>query len=396
MRREDRPHSQIHVIDAEENDLYRLKKQEGHARRGELETPHGTVQTPVFMNVGTQGAIKGALSARDLGEIGCQIELSNTYHLHVRPGDELIKEMGGLHKFMTWDGPILTDSGGFQIFSLAKLRRIKEDGVRFNSHVDGRHIFMGPEESMRIQSNLGSDIAMAFDECIKIPSPRDYVKESCDRTFRWLERCKKANTQFNGEKDAVNPGQMLFGINQGAVFHDLRIEHMKKIAELDLPGYAIGGLAVGETHQEMYDTIEAVEEYMPKDRPRYLMGVGTPGNIIESVWRGVDFFDCVMPARNGRHGHLFTWNGIINIKNEKYQKDSLPIDPKCDCPVCRRYSRAYIRHLFKAEEMLAMRLAVGHNLYFYNSLMKRIRESLEEGNFESFRKKYVEILDKRI
>lgn len=376
--------------------MYTLLKQEGRARRGCLETPHGTVQTPVFMNVGTQGAIKGALSARDLGEIGCQVELSNTYHLHVRPGDELIRELGGLHKFMTWDGPILTDSGGFQIFSLAKLRKIKEDGVRFNSHVDGRHIFMGPEESMRIQSNLGSDIAMAFDECIKIPSPKDYVKDSCDRTFRWLERCKKANAQYNSEDDAVNPGQMLFGINQGAVFRDIRIEHMKKIAELDLPGYAIGGLAVGESHQEMYDTIEAVEEYMPKNKPRYLMGVGTPVNIIESVWRGVDFFDCVMPARNGRHGHLFTWGGIINIKNEKYQKDLLPIDPECDCPVCRRYSRAYIRHLFKAEEMLAMRLAVMHNLYFYNSLTKRIREALDEGAFSQFRKKYIEILDKRI
>lgn len=376
--------------------MYTLLKQEGHARRGCLETPHGTVQTPVFMNVGTQGAIKGALSAKDLGEIGCQVELSNTYHLHVRPGDELIKEMGGLHKFMTWNGPILTDSGGFQIFSLAKLRKIKEDGVRFNSHVDGRHIFMGPEESMRIQSNLGSDIAMAFDECIKIPSPKDYVKDSCDRTFRWLERCKKANAQYNAEDDAVNPGQMLFGINQGAVFHDLRIEHMKKIAELDLPGYAIGGLAVGESHQEMYDTIEAVEEYMPKNKPRYLMGVGTPVNIIESVWRGVDFFDCVMPARNGRHGHLFTWDGIINIKNEKYQKDSRPIDPACDCPVCRRYSRAYIRHLFKAEEMLAMRLAVMHNLFFYNNLTKQIRNALDNGEFAQFRKKYAEILDKRI
>ena len=376
--------------------MYTLLKQEGRARRGCLETPHGTVQTPVFMNVGTQGAIKGALSAKDLGEIGCQVELSNTYHLHVRPGDELIKEMGGLHKFMTWNGPILTDSGGFQIFSLAKLRKIKEDGVRFKSHVDGRHIFMGPEESMRIQSNLGSDIAMAFDECIKIPSPKDYVKDSCDRTFRWLERCKKANAQYNAEDDAVNPGQMLFGINQGAVFHDLRIEYMKKIAELDLPGYAIGGLAVGESHQEMYDTIEAVEEYMPKDKPRYLMGVGTPVNIIESVWRGVDFFDCVMPARNGRHGHLFTWDGIINIKNEKYQKDSRPIDPACDCPVCRRYSRAYIRHLFKAEEMLAMRLAVMHNLFFYNSLTKQIRNALDNGEFAQFRKKYAEILDKRI
>lgn len=376
--------------------MYNLKKLEGHARRGEFETPHGTIQTPVFMNVGTAGAIKGALSAEDLKNIGCQVELSNTYHLHVRPGDALVKEMGGLHKFMTWDGPILTDSGGFQVFSLATLRKISEEGVKFNSHVDGRHIFMGPEESMRIQSNLGSDIAMAFDECVKIPSPHDYVEKSCERTYRWLERCKKALVEYNSEDDAVNPGQMLFGINQGATFTDLRINHMKKIAELDLPGYAIGGLAVGETHQEMYDTIEAVEEYMPKDKPRYLMGVGTPGNIIEGVYRGVDFFDCVMPARNGRHGHLFTWNGIINIKNEKYAKDALPIDPLCDCPVCRRYSKAYIRHLFKAEEMLAMRFAVMHNLYFYNKLMERIRESLDEGDFTEFRGKYSKMLDTRI
>lgn len=376
--------------------MFKLLKTEGRARRGEFTCPHGTVQTPVFMNVGTQGAIKGALSARDLRDIGCQIELSNTYHLHVRPGDELIKSLGGLHRFMTWDGPILTDSGGFQIFSLAELRKIGEDGVRFNSHVDGRHIFMGPEESMRIQSNLGSDIAMAFDECIKIPSPYEYVRQSCDRTARWLERCKKALTEYNSESDAVNPGQVLFGINQGAVFHDLRIEHMKKIAELDLPGYAIGGLAVGETAQEMYDTIESVEEYMPKDRPRYLMGVGTPGNIIESVWRGVDFFDCVMPARNGRHGHLFTWDGIINIKNAKYERDEGPISRDCDCPVCRRYSRAYVRHLFKAEEMLAMRFAVTHNLWFYNDLMCRIRKALEEGSFAGFRERYANILDKRI
>ena len=376
--------------------MYKLIKQEGHARRGEFRTPHGTVQTPVFMNVGTQGAIKGALSAADLKNIGCQIELSNTYHLHVRPGDDLIKDMGGLHKFMTWDGPILTDSGGFQIFSLAKLRKITEEGVKFNSHVDGRHIFMGPEESMRIQTNLGSDIAMAFDECIKIPSPREYVQRSCDRTYRWLQRCKAALAEYNSMDDAVNPGQMLFGINQGTVFHDIRIEHMKKIAELELPGYAIGGLAVGETHQEMYDPIEAVEEYMPKDKPRYLMGVGTPSNIIESVARGVDFFDCVMPARNGRHGHLFTWGGVINIKNEKYARDELPIDPQCGCPVCRRYSRAYVRHLFKAEEMLAMRFAVTHNLYFYNSLMQRIRDSLDAGEFDSFRNKFTEILDKRI
>ncbi len=376
--------------------MFRLIKTEGRARRGEFTCPHGTVQTPVFMNVGTQGAIKGALSARDLADIGCQVELSNTYHLHVRPGDELIKSLGGLHRFMTWDGPILTDSGGFQIFSLARLRKIGEDGVRFNCHVDGRHIFMGPEESMRIQSNLGSDIAMAFDECIKIPSPYEYVRQSCDRTVRWLERCKRALAEYNSEPDAVNPGQVLFGINQGAVFHDIRIEHMKRIAELDLPGYAIGGLAVGETAEEMYDTIEAVEEHMPKDRPRYLMGVGTPGNIIESVWRGVDFFDCVMPARNGRHGHLFTWDGIINIKNAKYERDEGPISPGCDCPVCRRYSRAYVRHLFKAEEMLAMRFAVTHNLWFYNELMRRIRQALDEGSFAAFRERYANILDKRI
>ena len=376
--------------------MYKLLKTEGTARRGEFKTPHGTVQTPVFMNVGTQGAIKGALSAADLENIGCQVELSNTYHLHVRPGDELIKKRGGLHKFMTWSGPILTDSGGFQIFSLASLRKITEEGVSFNCHVDGRHIFMGPEESMKIQSNLGSDIAMAFDECIKIPSPKEYVIRSVERTTRWLERCKAANAEFNIRDDAVNPGQMLFGINQGAVFHDVRIEHMKRIAELDLPGYAIGGLAVGETHQEMYDTIEAVEEYMPKDKPRYLMGVGTPGNIIESVFRGVDFFDCVMPARNGRHGHLFTWDGIINLKNEKYAGDDSPIDIRCDCPVCKRYSRAYIRHLFKAEEMLAMRLSVMHNLYFYNSLMAELRNQIESGTFSEFRARYSTILDTRI
>ena len=310
----------------------------------------------------------------------------------MRPGDELIRDLGGLHKFMTWEKPILTDSGGFQIFSLAQLRKITEEGVAFNCHVDGRHIFMGPEESMRIQANLGSDIAMAFDECIKIPSPYDYVKNSCDRTYRWLQRCKAALTDYTGRDDAVNPGQVLFGINQGTIFHDLRIEHMKKIADLDLAGYAIGGLAVGETTQEMYDTIAAVEPYMPADKPRYLMGVGTPGNIIESVARGVDFFDCVMPARNGRHGHLFTWSGIINIKNEKYQRDEQPIDPQCDCPVCRRYSRAYLRHLFKAEEMLAMRFAVMHNLYFYNNMMKDIREAIEEGRYQSYKKSMLESL----
>ena len=378
--------------------MFQLKeiKQQGRARRGEFTTPHGVVQTPVFMNVGTQAAIKGALSAEDLSRIHCQVELSNTYHLHVRPGDELIKKMGGLHRFMTWDGPILTDSGGFQIFSLAKLRRIKEEGVYFNSHVDGRRIFMGPEESMRIQSNLGSDIAMAFDECIEIPSPRKYVEDSIQRTYRWLKRCKDALTAYNSEEDAVNPGQMLFGINQGATFPDLRVEHMKMISELDLPGYAIGGLAVGETHQEMYDTIEVVEEHMPQNKPRYLMGVGTPGNLIEAVYRGVDFFDCVMPARNGRHGHLYTWDGIINIRNKKYEMDDLPIAPGCGCPVCQRYSRSYVRHLFKADEMLAMRFAVMHNLYFYNDLMQRIRDALDEGTFEQFRLQYSTILDKRI
>ena len=376
--------------------MYKLLKTEGHARRAEFETAHGTVQTPVFMNVGTQAAIKGGLSAEDLKTVNCQVELSNTYHLHVRPGDELIKELGGLHKFMVWDRPILTDSGGVQIFSLASLRKISEEGVHFNSHVDGRKIFMGPEESMRIQSNLGSDIAMAFDECIKIPSPKDYVIKSCDRTYRWLKRCKEANADYNSREDAVNPGQMLWGINQGAVFHDVRIEHMKKIGDLDLPGYAIGGLAVGETHQEMYDTIEVLDEHMPKDKPRYLMGVGTPSNIIEGVARGVDFFDCVMPARNGRHGHLYTWNGVINIKNEKYMHDEDPIDVRCSCPVCRKYSKAYLRHLFKAEEALALRFSVAHNLYFYNSLMQYIRDNLDAGTFGQFKKEYSGILDRRI
>ena len=376
--------------------MFQLLCQDGRARRGTFTTPHGTVQTPVFMNVGTQAAIKGALSAEDLEQIHCQVELSNTYHLHVRPGDELVRDLGGLHKFMTWNGPILTDSGGFQIFSLAQLRKIKEEGVSFNSHVDGRHIFMGPEESMRIQANLGSDIAMAFDECIKIPSPYAYVKESCERTYRWLVRCKTALDDYNSREDAVNPGQVLFGINQGAVCPDLRAAHMDQSAELDLAGYAIGGLAVGESTQEMYDTIEIVEAHMPKDKPRYLMGVGTPGNIIEGVARGVDFFDCVMPARNGRHGHLFTWSGIINIKNEKYVRDEQPIDPMCDCPVCRRYTRAYIRHLFKAEEMLAMRLAVMHNLYFYNTLMERIRAAIEAGEYDAFRREFSTKLDTRI
>ncbi|MCD7792908.1 MAG: tRNA guanosine(34) transglycosylase Tgt [Oscillospiraceae bacterium] len=376
--------------------MFKILKQEGRARRGEFATPHGSVQTPVFMNVGTRGAIRGGLSAFDLENVGCQIELSNTYHLHLRPGDELIKSLGGLHKFITWDKPILTDSGGFQVFSLAVLRKIDEEGVRFNSHIDGRKIFMGPEESMRIQSNLGSDIAMAFDECVKIPSPYDYVRDSCARTYRWLCRCKTALEQYNAEPDAVNPGQMLFGINQGATFIDLRIEHMRRIAELDLPGYALGGLAVGETHQEMYDVISAVEEHMPADRPRYLMGVGTPSNIIEAVWRGVDFFDCVMPSRNGRHGHLNTWHGVINLNNQKYEADNSPIDSECSCPVCRRYSRAYIRHLLKTGEALGLRLMVIHNLWFYNDLMRRIREALDEGTFEQFRREHSEELSQRI
>lgn len=376
--------------------MFQLIRKEGAARRGAYSTPHGVIQTPVFMNVGTQAAIKGGLSAGDLEQIGTQVELSNTYHLHVRPGDRLIREMGGLHKFMTWSGPILTDSGGFQVFSLAVLRKIREEGVSFNSHVDGAKIFMGPEESMRIQSNLGSDIAMAFDECVKIPSPYEYVKKSCERTTRWLVRCKAALAEYNAEPDAVNPGQVLWGINQGAVYRDLRIEHMQRIAELDLPGYAIGGLAVGETHQEMYDTIEAVEAYMPADRPRYLMGVGTPSNIIESVARGIDFFDCVMPSRNGRHGHLFTWNGVINLNNRKYDHDAEPIELGCGCPACRRYSKAYIRHLLKAQEPLALRLMVTHNLWFYNHLMERIREALDAGEFAAFRREYSERLAVRI
>ena len=375
--------------------MFELIKQEGRARRGRFTTPHGSAETPVFMNVGTLAAIKGALSARDLEEIGCQIELSNTYHLHLRPGDTRVKQMGGLHRFMTWDKPILTDSGGFQIFSLAKLRKISEAGVEFSSHIDGRRIFMGPEESIHIQSNLGSDIAMAFDECIGIPAEYRYVQDSCARTLRWLQRCKAALAQENRTEGCVNPGQVLFGINQGAVYRDIRIEHMKAITELDLAGYAIGGLAVGESTQEMYDTIEAVEEYMPNDRPRYLMGVGTPGNILEAVARGVDFFDCVMPARNGRHGHLNTWQGIINIKNEKYALDESPIDPACGCPVCRRYSRAYLRHLFKAGELLALRLSVMHNLWFYNSLLARIRESLENDSFAALLKQ-ADVLDSRI
>lgn len=376
--------------------MFQVIKQEGSARRGVFTCPHGTVQTPVFMNVGTQAAIKGALSAQDLKTVGCQIELSNTYHLHVRPGDDVIRQLGGLHRFMGWDGPILTDSGGFQVFSLAGLRKIKEEGVHFAAHTDGRRIFMGPEESMRIQWNLGSDIAMAFDECIENPAPHDYVRDSIQRTVRWLDRCKTALAQLQQQDDTVNPGQVLFGINQGGTYHDLRIQHMQCIAELDLPGYALGGLAVGEPTDVMYGVIEAVEPYMPKDKPRYLMGVGTPSNIIEGVARGVDFFDCVMPARNARHGHLFTSQGILNIKNAKYQLDDGPIDPQCQCPVCQRYSRAYLRHLFKAEEMLAMRFAVTHNLYFYNHLMQKIRDALDEGRFDAFRRENSSKLGQRI
>ena len=371
-------------------------KTEGTARRGVFTTSHGTVQTPVFMNVATQAAIKGGLSAQDLKQIGCQVALSNTYHLHLRPGDQLIHDLGGLHRFMTWDGPILTDSGGFQVFSLAQLRKIKEEGVTFASHIDGHRVFMGPEESMQIQSHLGSDIAMAFDECIENPSPRAYVQQSCARTFRWLERCKRELNRLNGLEGTVNPHQVLFGINQGGTYPDLRVAHMQQIATLDLAGYAIGGLAVGEPTEVMYEIIEAVEPHMPKDRPRYLMGVGTPSNIIEAVARGVDFFDCVLPARNARHARLFTWDGAINLKNAKYERDESPIDLQCDCPVCRRYSKAYLHHLFKAGEILAMRLSVMHNLYFYNQLMQRIREALDAGTFSQFRATYSERLAQKI
>ena len=375
---------------------YKLLKQEHDARRGEFKTVHGTVQTPAFQNVATAGAIKGGLSAQDLKDIGAQVMLCNTYHLHLRPGDKLVADMGGLHKFTRWNGPILTDSGGFQVFSLAKLRKITEEGVTFASHLDGHRIFMGPEESMQIQANLGSTIAMAFDECVENPAQYDYAKASCERTLRWLERCKAEHDRLNALPDTVNPHQMLFGINQGATYRDLRIWHMQQIAKLNCDGYAIGGLAVGEPTEVMYDIIEAVEPYMPKDKPRYLMGVGTPSNIIEGVARGVDFFDCVMPARNARHGKLFTWQGSLNIKNAKYKLDDRPIDPACDCPVCRRFSRAYLRHLFTAEEMLGMRLAVMHNLYFYNKLTRRIRESLDAGCFADFRAEYSQKLGEKL
>ena len=377
--------------------MFKVIKKEGKARRGVFTCAHGgEVQTPVFMNVGTQAAIKGGVSAIDLKErLGTQIELSNTYHLHLRPGDDVVRQMGGLHKFMRWDGPILTDSGGFQVFSLSGLRKISEEGVTFASHLDGHRIFMGPEESMRIQSNLGSDIAMAFDECVENPAPYDYAKASCERTLRWLERCKKEHDRLNALPDTVNPGQMLFGINQGATYADLRIWHMQQIAKIDCDGYAIGGLAVGEPAEVMYEIIDAVEPHMPKDKPRYLMGVGTPSNIIEGVARGVDFFDCVMPSRNGRHGKLFTWEGTVNILNEKYATDPRPISESCGCPACRRFSRAYIRHLFKADEVLALRLAVLHNLYFYNELAARIRRTLDEGTFADFRARYSGNLEKR-
>jgi len=381
--------------------MFRIINKQGKARRGEFMTSRGVIQTPVFMNVATQAAVKGALSSADLVTSGCQVVLSNTYHLHVRPGDMLIRSLGGLHRFMAWNGPILTDSGGFQIFSLAGLRKISEDGVAFSSHVDGRRIFMSPEDSIRVQSNLGSNIAMAFDECVQIPSPRDYVKQSCDRTYRWLVRCRDElnrlessslvgpapnNIVGGAAQDTPNPRQVLFGINQGATFEDIRISHMKRIAELDLPGYAIGGLSVGETTQQMYDIIDTVEEHLPEDRPRYLMGVGTPRNILEAVARGIDFFDCVIPARNGRHGRFYTSTGSININNERYKDDGDPVDSKCGCHVCKTYSRAYIRHLFKSGELLAMRLGALHNLHFYNALMARIRGAIEDGEFEALRK----------
>ena len=373
--------------------MYKILKTEGAAKRCTFTTVHGTVETPVFMNVGTAAAIKGAVSAADLEQIGCQIELSNTYHLHVRPGDEVIKKLGGVRKFMTWDGPILTDSGGFQVFSLASLRRIKEEGVYFNSHVDGRKIFMGPEESMRIQSNLGCTVAMAFDECPSSLAERDYVQASVDRTTRWLIRCKDEMDRLNSLPDTINKDQMLFGINQGAIFPDIRIEHAKRISELDLPGYSIGGLAVGEPNEVMYDILEKVVPHLPKDKPTYLMGVGTPKDILEGVERGVDFFDCVYPSRNGRHGHLYTGRGTVRLLNARYELDERPIEEGCNCPACRRYSRAYIRHLLKAKEMLGMRLCVLHNLYFYNTLMADIRKSLDEGSFASFKKAKLDAME---
>ncbi|MDY3284990.1 MAG: tRNA guanosine(34) transglycosylase Tgt [Eubacteriales bacterium] len=376
--------------------MFTLLKTDGAARRGRMTTPHGTIETPVFMNVGTQAAIKGGLDAFDLERIGCQIELSNTYHLHVRPGEDVVRTLGGLHRFMNWTHPILTDSGGFQIFSLSSLRKITEEGVHFHSHVDGRKIFMGPEESMAVQSALGSDIAMAFDECVANPATRPYVEASVARTTRWLERCKTALDALNAREDAVNPGQVLFGINQGGTYDDIRVDHMKRIAELDLAGYAVGGLAVGEPTEVMYHILELVLPEAPVCRPRYLMGVGTPANIIEGVYRGIDFFDCVMPARNARHGHLYTHEGVINLNNLKYAADDRPIEEGCGCPTCRAHSRAYLRHLFRAQEMLACRLAVTHNLYFYNKLMADIRDAIDEGRFDAFRAAWTEPLSRRI
>ena len=370
--------------------MYKLLTKDGMAKRGEFETVHGTIQTPVFMNVGTVGAIKGAVSTDDLRTIGTQVELSNTYHLHVRTGDKLIKQFGGLHKFMGWDKPILTDSGGFQVFSLSGLRKIKEEGVYFQSHIDGHHIFMGPEESMQIQSNLGSTIAMAFDECPSSRADRTYIQNSVDRTTRWLERCKKKMQELNSLPDTVNPHQMLFGINQGGIFADIRIEHAKRISELDLDGYAVGGLAVGETHDEMYYILDEVVPYLPENKPTYLMGVGTPANIIEAVDRGIDFFDCVYPSRNGRHGHVYTHHGKLNLFNKKFELDPRPIKEGCQCPACRTYSRAYIRHLLKAKEMLGMRLCVLHNLYFYNHLMEEIRGAIDEHRYKEFKKTTLE------
>ena len=376
--------------------MYKLIKTEGNARRAAFHTVHGVIQTPAFMNVGTAAAIKGGVSSFDLSDLKCQVELCNTYHLHVRPGDELIYRLGGLHRFMGWSGPILTDSGGFQVFSLSSLRKIKEEGVHFHSHVDGKKLFISPEVSMQIQSHLGSTIAMAFDECVENPAPYEYAKASCERTTRWLARCKEEIHRLNSLPETINRNQLLFGINQGCTFDDLRIKHMQDIAALDLDGYAIGGLAVGEPKEVMYHIIEVVEPYMPKDKIRYLMGVGTPSNIIEAVARGVDLFDCVMPSRNARHGHLNTWDGIINLNNAKYAEDDRPIDEACDCPTCKRHSRAYIRHLLKANEMLGMRLAVMHNLYFYNTLMERIREALDKGNFAAFKNQYADQMDRRI
>ena len=372
--------------------MYKLLKTDGRAKRAEMHTVHGVIQTPVFMNVGTVAAIKGAVSTADLNEIGTQVELSNTYHLHVRPGDKLIKELGGLHKFMNWNKPILTDSGGFQVFSLAKLRKIKEEGVTFNSHIDGHKIFMGPEESMQIQSNLGSTIAMAFDECAPAKADKKYVRNSVERATRWLERCKKEMDRLNSLPDTVNPNQLLFGINQGAVYTDIRIEHAKIISEMNLDGYAVGGLAVGETHEEMYHVLDETVPYLPQDKPTYLMGVGTPANILEAVDRGIDFFDCVYPSRNGRHGHVYTKFGKINLFNAQYEKDMRPIEEGCNCPACRDYSRAYIRHLLKAKEMLGMRLCVLHNLYFYNHLMEDIRGAIDEGRYSKFKKERLDML----